>query len=128
VFLFSMFLTAETIDEAQALGVTGFITKSAPLEHLLAALRAVTAGKTYLSPDIRSHLKARQSPRKRLPPREEEVFQLLGQGFRLTEIADQLALSVKTVDTYVGRLCRDLGFDSRKALIRHAIERHQKRF
>ncbi|NLI79683.1 MAG: response regulator transcription factor [Candidatus Riflebacteria bacterium] len=128
VILYSMFLTADTIQEAQHLGVTGFISKSAPQEFLQVALAEVLAGRVYRSPDVEAGLANSPEEGEPLPPREAEILRLLGRGFRLTEIADQLALSVKTVDTYVSRLCRKLGFDSRKALIRHAVERAQKRF
>ena len=111
-------------------GARGYIMKESGSENLLAALRRVIAGQTYVSPSVSEtilgNLSARKprgsaSPIQALSDREFEVFQLVGQGKSTREIAAQLHLSPKTVDVHRGHIREKLGLKDVTALIRHAV-------
>jgi DNA-binding NarL/FixJ family response regulator len=111
-------------------GALGYIMKESGSENLLAALRRVIAGQTYVSPavseSILGNLSARkprgsESPIQALSDREFEVFQLVGQGKSTREVAAQLHLSPKTVDVHRGHIREKLGLRDVTALVRYAV-------
>ncbi len=115
-------------------GATGYVVKSAADVEVLTAIRVVHRGRTFVDltrsteparpdsamPTIRGGASAGQ--RKPLSRRETEVLRLLAQGHTHQEIADQLALSIKTVETYRKRLHEKLDLGSRAQLFRFAFE------
>lgn len=113
-------------------GVSGYVIKDDPLEDLLSALRAVRDGDAYFSgrvaPLIRDHLRNLERGGKgadglpALSQRERRVFLLLAEGRSVKEIAFELALSPKTVETYKYRLMDKLGARSVVELTRIAIK------
>lgn len=108
-------------------GAAGYVTKDSAGAELVRAVRAVVSGQRYvasaLAEPLASYL-AEGSDRKheRLSERESRVLDLLVAGQTVTEIADELALSVKTVSTYRTRLLHKLHVDSTAALVRYALE------
>ena len=115
-------------------GAAGYIVKKAADVELLTAIRAVHHGRTFVDltrpgeqvrgPEVR-HV-SRDSPAagqpRRLSRREAEVLRLLAQGHTNQEAADDLAVSVKTIETHRKRLCDKLGLKSRAQLFRFAVE------
>jgi DNA-binding NarL/FixJ family response regulator len=92
---------------------------------LVDAVHAVQVGRRFLSPKIRPVLTEplpAQSPLARLSAREREVMQLVVEGWSSAEIADHLALSPKTVDTYRSRLMEKLGVEDIPTLVKFAIQ------
>ncbi len=113
-------------------GATGYVFKRAMADELLHALRLIGAGALYVDPEAASHLDtllARPAPRfgkkgaPELSPRETEVLRLIAQGFSNKEIAAQLGITVKTVETHRARSMEKLGLQSRAAIVRLAMER-----
>ena len=112
-------------------GANGYVLKQSSSEELLQAIRVVASGKSYLDPlvagQITQHYVADadahpQGPiREELTPREMEVLRLLARGFANREIAAELGLSVKTVDTHKANGMGKLGMSSRIELVRFAI-------
>jgi len=111
-------------------GARGYIMKESGSENLLAALRRVLAGQTYVSPavseSILGSLSARKprgsgSPIQALSDREFEVFQLVGQGKSTRDIAEQLHLSPKTVDVHRSHIREKLALKDVTALVRFAV-------
>jgi DNA-binding NarL/FixJ family response regulator len=112
-------------------GAHGYISKHEVAAHVIDALRQVLAGKIYLSPDIvdriissrafHSSLEA-DTPIAGLSNRELEVFELIGQGRTTAEIAAQLTLSVKTIETHREKLKRKLGLSTAGELMRYAVQ------
>lgn len=97
------------------LGVRGFVGKTASNEQIVAAVRAVAAGRTVLvSEGVEATLRA-GSPV--LTSREQEVLRLLAAGKRNQEIADALCVSLKTVEFHVGHVLEKLGARSRTEAI-----------
>ncbi|MBI5385307.1 MAG: response regulator transcription factor [Verrucomicrobia bacterium] len=118
------------VSEALQLGVAGYVLKTSAAEELFDAIEAVMRGKTYLCPDIatvvvgdyRKMLAARTgSATPALSAREREVLRLTADGLRTKEIAAQLGVSVKTVETYRARLMTKLGCGSTAELTRYAV-------
>lgn len=118
----------EQVRRALRAGVRGYVLKSAAGDELLRAVKAVTAGKQYVSPAISSlfvdgvlSTSIPPTPYDRLSAREREVLRRIVTGSTSSDIAGQLALSRKTVDTYRGRMMVKLGVSNRAALIRFAL-------
>lgn len=112
-------------------GAKGYVMKVEALEHVVTALRRVLAGKIYVSPRFSERLvfKAIQSlegglgsPVDQLSDRELEVLQLLGKGFGTREIAHELHLSVKTIETHRAHIKEKLGCRDAGEMVRFAID------
>jgi len=123
-------LTGETdVDIArQALdaGASGYVLKRAENADVVTAIQRVASGQTYLHPSVGVELAALLSGRSReeeMSPRKIEVLRLLALGHTNAEMADQLHLSARTVETHRARLMRKLGRRSRAELTRYALER-----
>jgi two-component system response regulator NreC len=112
-------------------GAAGYVLKHAAADDLIQAIRIVAAGGIYLDPALAGHVVARyvQVPGVAsallgtdLSEREIEVVQRIAHGYSNKEIAAQLNLSVKTVETYRARAMEKMGIDSRAELVRYALE------
>lgn len=112
-------------------GARGYVMKGEAMSHVLTALRKVLAGDIYVSPRFSERLvfKAIQSleggmgsPVDKLSDRELEVLQLLGRGFGTREIANELHLSVKTIETHRAHIKEKLGFKDAGEMVRFSIE------
>jgi two-component system, NarL family, response regulator NreC len=115
-------------------GASGYIVKKAADVELLTAIRAVHQGRSFVdltrpakpAPGQQIGRVTRDSPpaghSKPLSRREAEVLRLLAQGYTNQEAADQLAVSVKTIETHRSRLSDKLGLKSRAQLFRFAVE------
>ncbi len=129
--ILSMHSTAEHIFRALEAGARGYLLKESAGLEVVEAVRAVHAGRRYLSQRISDtviddYLRQRQAatkdPLERLTPRERQVLQLVAEGKSSAEIGDILFLSPKTVDTYRSRLMQKLGLSDLPSLIRFAIQ------
>ena len=102
-----------------AAGALGYVTKKAADRELLLGIRAVREGHSFVDLSQAEEMLSQQAP---LSRRERQVLTELAQGFTHQEIADRLALSVKTVETYLARLSAKLGLRRRADLVRYALE------
>jgi len=114
-------------------GADGYVVKRAVDTELLAAIRAVAQGRTFMDASVGLEL-AQSSQRSRavnaeggrgmalLTSRELEVMRRVAEGFTNAQIAEELRLGVKSVETYRSRLMEKLGLASRVALVRLALE------
>jgi len=107
-------------------GALGFVLKEAADEELLEAIQLAAAGETYLNPRLGARLAA-QPPAPAGPPddlteRELDVLRLIAMGHTNAEIADQLYLSTRTVETHRAHIQRKLGRNTRAELVRYALE------
>jgi DNA-binding NarL/FixJ family response regulator len=109
---------------ALAAGAAGHVVKDAGSGELLAAIRAVHGGRTFVHVGAhpRPSAPAARAPGPALSPRERQVLELLAHGHTNREVADRLSLSVKTVETHRARLSDKLGLRSRADLVRLAID------
>ena len=112
--------------EAMRSGAHGYLLKQAAGKELLDAIKAVAAGRTYLTPlitgDVLRNLGTPDEPGTReLTPRQRDVLRLLAQGKRMKEIAAELDLSVRTVESHKYQLLQTLNLESTADLVRFAI-------
>lgn len=110
------------------LGARAFVNKGLEFEHLLSAVRKLLSGGFWVSESVSDLLLARGGeppdplPHTRLSPREFRVMTLVAKGVPLTEIAEQLALSAKTVSTYRQRILDKLQLKSNADLTRYCLD------
>lgn len=129
VIILSMHSAAEHVYRALKAGARGYLLKESAGDEVREAVRAVHAGRRYLSHAIsetviESYLGQRpvESPLESLSAREREVLQLTVEGKSSAEIAEVLSLSPKTVETYRARLMQKLNLADLPALVKFAIQ------
>lgn len=109
-------------------GASGFLTKEAAAEQLVAAIRKIAGGGAYVSPETAERLvldaapRAEAAPHTLLSDREFQVLQMIAGGKTVGEIAKKLSLSVKTVSTHKTRILHKMGLTNQAELIRYALE------
>ncbi|GAA0746017.1 response regulator transcription factor [Ideonella azotifigens] len=126
VLMLSMYDNPEYVQRALQAGARGYVLKDAPATEIVAAIEAVSAGGTFLSPAVSKGLFRNQAPRPLLTPRESEILSALGRGESSKHIASALNLSVRTVETHRQSIKRKLGIEGQAELIKYAVE-HGKR-
>jgi DNA-binding NarL/FixJ family response regulator len=109
-------------------GASGYITKESAPEELVEALRKVCGGRKYVSPQLAERLATfieddnTRAPHERLSDREFEILRMLALGKTVTEVADELLLSVKTVSTYRSRVLDKMKMTTNAELTRYALQ------
>ena len=129
VLILSMQSSPEHVFRALQSGARGYLLKESAGTELVAAIRAVHAGRRYLSEQINETVVSdylsrnrTNSPLDSLSPRERTLLQLIAEGRTNAEAARQMCLSVKTVETYRSRLMQKLGIGDLATLVKFAIE------
>jgi DNA-binding NarL/FixJ family response regulator len=111
-------------------GAAGYLNKESAPEVVVDAVRHVVSGKKYISSAVAemlaSELNANDEklPHETLSDREYQIFLLLASAKTATEIAATLALSVKTISTYRGRILEKMHLRNNAELMRYAVEKH----
>lgn len=127
VLVLSMHAEEQYALRAFKAGANGYVTKDSAAAELVSAVRKVAAGGAYVSPGLAERVVQQLSvggaPRHAdLSDREMEVLQRIVAGQRLTDIAQSLHLSIKTVSTHKSRILDKLQLSSTAALIRYGLE------
>ena len=122
VLMYSMYDNPEYVQRALQAGARGYVLKDAPAGEIVAAIDAVAAGGTFLSPGVSKRMFSSQQPRPILSPREGEILSALGRGESSKQIARALDLSVRTVETHRQNIKRKLELEGQAELIRYAVE------
>jgi DNA-binding NarL/FixJ family response regulator len=128
VLVLTMHSEAQYAVRALKAGASGYLTKDAAAEQLVAAIRRIAAGGAYVTPETAERLALAAAPRSEAAPhtllsdREFQVLQMIAGGRTVGEIARRLALSVKTVSTHKSRILQKLGLSNQAELIRYALE------
>jgi DNA-binding NarL/FixJ family response regulator len=127
ILILSMHDEPATVRRALQAGATGYITKESSPDTLHAAVRHVAAGERFIPPALAEAL-AFESVRpssvahETLSQRERQIYKAIAQGVPLSQIAEQLHLSPKTVTTHKTHLMEKLDIANNADLIRYAIE------
>ena len=113
--------------EALRAGASGYVLKEAADEELVAAVRAAVDGRSYLNPELAARV-ASAPPLESGPPddlseREAEVLTLIALGHTNSEIAGQLYLSIRTVETHRAHIQQKLRLSKRSELVRYALDK-----
>lgn len=126
----SMYADRRFVAEILRAGALGYVLKDGAFEELALAIRTITEGKTYLSPSIAGLVVEELMQRTSAPgspslggltPRERQVLKLLADGMRPREIAQDLSISVKTVEVHKQNLMNKLEIHTASELTRFAI-------
>jgi DNA-binding NarL/FixJ family response regulator len=126
VLVLSMHAIERLVQEALSAGASGYALKNERLEALVGAIRHVARGGSYLAPELPQRLletrgvKVGNGALGGLSQREREVFDLLVRGFSNRNVAAELCISIKTVETHRSRIHQKLGVHSVAELIRFA--------
>jgi two-component system, NarL family, response regulator NreC len=129
VLILSMQDDPAYVREAFAAGASGYVLKEAADAELVAAVREVAAGQRYVHPALGARLVAAEADERAraeedpLSEREHEILRLLALGHTNQEIASQLYLSVRTVETHRAHIMQKLRISTRAELVRYALER-----
>lgn len=118
------------VRSAIAMGAAGYVNKSAADTELVSAIRAVARGRVFIDVGNASTIdtmmsrdgQAGRTPVDSLSDREREVLRQVARGYTNQQIADEIGLSVKTVESYRARLMKKLGMKERADLVRLAID------
>jgi two-component system, NarL family, response regulator NreC len=110
--------------EAMRAGALGYILKDAADEELVRAVRMAAEGQTYLQPELGARMAAEPVDERDhdLSEREVEVLRLIALGHTNNEIAEQLYLSVRTIESHRSHIQQKLGLTTRADLVRFALE------
>jgi DNA-binding NarL/FixJ family response regulator len=131
VLILSMHDESIYAERAMRAGANGYIMKQEATEKVLIAIRRILQGEVYLSDRltnsmlrqyVRGTAPAQASPLVNLTDRELEVFRLIGEGHGTRQIADQLHVSVKTIESYQAHIKDKLALKNARELLQHAIE------
>jgi DNA-binding NarL/FixJ family response regulator len=132
LILLTMYKDEEIFNEALDIGVKAYVLKDSAVTDLIAAVRAVVAGKHFISPDLSSLLVnrstragalARSKPGlKDLTPTERRILPLIANNKTSREIADELFISVRTVENHRANICQKLELHGAHALLKFALE------
>lgn len=126
IVVLSMHSSSEHVARAFAAGANGYVLKDAASDEIVAAVRTVASGGRYLSAELKEAASAptaqRHSPLASLSARERQVLQLVVEGRSSAQIALQIHLSPKTVETYRSRLMKKLGVADLPALVKFAVQ------
>ena len=128
VLIFSMHTTPLYVARALQAGAKGYISKGAGAEELVEAIRVVMSGGKYVERDLAADLAVNvlgsDESGKPLSPRELDIMRLLAKGKGLSDIADALGISYKTVANTCTGIKHKLLVDRTSDLIRLAVEMH----
>jgi two-component system, NarL family, response regulator NreC len=133
ILILTMHDSDEYLFRAIQAGASGYILKSAPHEELLNAIQLIYTGNAYLTPAATKRLmneylvKMQQegftSSYEILSEREKEILVWIARGYSNKDIAEQLVISVKTVETHKSNLMDKIGLRSRPDIVRYALQK-----
>lgn len=131
ILVFSKYSEDLYAERAIEAGASGYVMKTEPTDEVVRAIELVSQGQVFLSRHVASRILSRlvrggsdteTSPLEQLTDRELTVFRKIGEGHSVRQIADQLDLNRKTIETYRRRAKEKLGHDTVEELLRHAVQ------
>lgn len=128
ILLLSMYDDKQFIVQALRGGVSGYLTKEHAPEELIRAINTILKGRRYVSESVAGHLAdylavgSSEYPHQALSAREHEVFLMIADGKSVSDIADKLCLSAKTISTYRTRILEKMDMGSNAELMRYAMQ------
>jgi DNA-binding NarL/FixJ family response regulator len=131
VLMLSMHDESLYAERALRAGANGYIMKQEATDRVLIAIRQILGGEVYVSDRIAQKMMhqfigrsggAKRSTMEELTDRELEVFRLIGQGHGTRQIAEELHLSIKTVESYHAHIKDKLSLKNARELVQHAVQ------
>ncbi|HDS1692692.1 MULTISPECIES: response regulator [Pseudomonas] len=122
VLVLSMHDSKEYVSESLRAGASGYVLKNSPSREIVAAIEAIATGGTFYSAEIAQKLLLEDGESSELTPRESQVLYKMAQGLNNKEMARELNISVRTVETHRLSIRRKLKIDKPAALVKYAID------
>ena len=122
VLVLSMYDNHEYVSESVRAGASGYVLKNSPSRDIIAAIDAIANGGSFYSAEIAQRLIADKNTDNELTPRESQVLYKMAQGLNNKEMARELDISVRTVETHRLSIRRKLNIDKPAALVKYAID------
>ncbi|VVM48795.1 response regulator [Pseudomonas fluorescens] len=122
VLVLSMYDSKEYVSESLRSGASGYVLKNAPSREIVAAIEAIKNGGTFYSAEIAQKLLLEDGTINELTPRESQVLYKMTQGLNNKQMARELDISVRTVETHRLSIRRKLNIDKPAALVKYAID------
>ncbi|WP_434700856.1 response regulator [Pseudomonas sp. D1-36] len=122
ILVLSMYDNHEYVSESVRAGASGYVLKNSPSKEIIAAIEAIINGGTFYSAEIAQRLATDPHTDSELTPRETQVLKKMVQGFNNKEMARELDISVRTVETHRLSIRRKLNIDKPAALVKYAID------
>jgi len=122
VLMFSMYDNPEYVHRALQAGARGYVLKDAPASEIVAAIKAVAGGGTFLSQLVTKRLFRNQAARPVLSLRESQILSALARGLSSKQIAIEMEMSVRTVEAHRQSIKRKLALEGQAELIKYAVE------
>jgi two-component system, NarL family, invasion response regulator UvrY len=128
VLILSMYPEEQYAVRVLRAGASGYLTKESDKNELIDAIRRVAQGKKYITPSLAEKLASELEPsiskalHEKLSDREYHILCLIAKGKSSNEIADELALSIKTVSTHRARVLEKMGMKSNAELTHYAVQ------
>jgi DNA-binding NarL/FixJ family response regulator len=129
VVILTMHKDEAMLREAFDLGASGYVLKHSAAAEVVDSIRAVAAGQSYVSPAMASMLirpAARDGELALLTPTEVRILRMLADFRTSKEIADELSVSFRTVETHRNNICTKLGLEGKHSLLKFAAEHRTK--
>jgi two-component system, NarL family, invasion response regulator UvrY len=111
-------------------GAHGYITKESASDELILAIKTVTAGRKYITQEIadllidnNGDITIENQPHKQLSNREFDVMKMIAEGYKISDIATRLSLSVNTISTYRTRILQKMCVDSNADITKYALDK-----
>lgn len=125
VLVLSMHDNLEVVRQVMRAGARGYVLKDAPASELVEAIDAVLAGRAFYSAQLAMRMAEQAitpTPVEALTPRERDILDGIAKGYANKRIADELGLSVRTVESHRLNLKRKLGIEGQAELVKYAVE------
>ena len=131
ILVFSKYSEDLYAERAIEAGASGYVMKTESTDEVVRAIELLSEGQVFLSRPVASRILSRlvrgggeteTSPLEELTDRELTVFRKIGEGYSVRQIADQLDLNRKTIETYRRRAKEKLGHETVEELLRHAVQ------
>ncbi|MBA4255753.1 MAG: DNA-binding response regulator [Polaromonas sp.] len=123
IIMLSMYDNVEYAQRALAAGARGYVLKDAPSQEILTALHNVASGGSHISASMMQQLFRAPAPRNLLSMREQDILSFLANGKSSKQIARELDLSVRTVESHRQSIRRKLDLETQADLIKYALEK-----
>jgi DNA-binding NarL/FixJ family response regulator len=134
VIFMTMYRERKLFDRGMELGLRGYVLKDSASSDLIEAIRTVSAGEKFVSPELlsyftenRSKSGERRATEQQLSASEMRILSLIAEYKTSREIADTLYISPRTVETHRTNICMKLGLQGRHALMKYALSLFENR-
>lgn len=130
IIILTMYKEESIIKKVLDLGVKGYVLKENAIDDIIDSINIVYNGGIYLSDTVSEIIRNSEGnlisgPVQVLTPSEKKIMDLIGEGKSSKMIADELFVSIKTIDNHRSNICKKLGITGTAALIKYALSKNR---